>query len=85
MLEDAEVREQFVSEIPAGRIGEGEEAAELVLAWRYRRQRLPGGAGDPDLRRVGYLIQDGSGAGGAVSLGRSGPLAGLPSLSRLTL
>jgi 2-keto-3-deoxy-L-fuconate dehydrogenase len=32
MLEDAEVREQFVSEIPAGRIGEGEEAAELVLA-----------------------------------------------------
>jgi 2-keto-3-deoxy-L-fuconate dehydrogenase len=32
MLEDEEVREQFVSEIPAGRIGEGEEAAELVLA-----------------------------------------------------
>src|SRR5215210_889582 len=32
MLEDAEVREQFVSEIPAGRIGEGEEAAVLALA-----------------------------------------------------
>jgi 2-keto-3-deoxy-L-fuconate dehydrogenase len=32
MLEDAGVREQFVSEIPAGRIGAGEEAAELVLA-----------------------------------------------------
>jgi 2-keto-3-deoxy-L-fuconate dehydrogenase len=32
MLEDEEVREQFVSEIPAGHIGEGEEAAELVLA-----------------------------------------------------
>jgi len=32
MLEDEEVREQFVSEIPAGRIGEGEEAAELALA-----------------------------------------------------
>ena len=32
MLEDEDVREQFVSEIPAGRIGAGEEAAELVLA-----------------------------------------------------
>jgi 2-keto-3-deoxy-L-fuconate dehydrogenase len=32
MLEDAEVREQFESQIPAGRIGEGQEAAELVLA-----------------------------------------------------
>jgi NAD(P)-dependent dehydrogenase (short-subunit alcohol dehydrogenase family) len=28
----AEVREQFVSEIPAGRTGEGKEAAELALA-----------------------------------------------------
>ena len=32
MLDDAEVREQFESQIPAGRIGEGREAAELVLA-----------------------------------------------------
>ena len=32
MLEDAEVREQFESQIPAGRIGEGQEATELVLA-----------------------------------------------------
>jgi 2-keto-3-deoxy-L-fuconate dehydrogenase len=32
MLEDEEVREQFESQIPAGRIGEGQEAAELVLA-----------------------------------------------------
>jgi hypothetical protein len=78
------VREQFVSEIPAGRIGEGEEAAELVLAWLPMPAASWRGS-DPDLRRVGYLIQDGSGAGGAVSLGRSGPLAGLPSLSRLTL
>jgi len=31
ILEDADVREQFVSEIPAGRIGEGQEAAELAL------------------------------------------------------
>ncbi len=30
--EAAEVREQFVSQIPAGRIGEGQKAAELVLA-----------------------------------------------------
>jgi len=32
MLEDDDVREQFESQIPAGRIGDGEEAAELVLA-----------------------------------------------------
>jgi 2-keto-3-deoxy-L-fuconate dehydrogenase len=32
MLEDDEVREQFESQIPAGRIGDGQEAAELVLA-----------------------------------------------------
>lgn len=32
MLQDYDVRGQFVSENPAGRIGEGEEAAELVLS-----------------------------------------------------
>lgn len=32
MLENDEVREQLVADIPAGRIGEGREAAELVLA-----------------------------------------------------
>ena len=32
MLEDDEVRDQFESRIPAGRIGDGQEAAELVLA-----------------------------------------------------
>ena len=32
MLDDDEVREQFESQIPAGRIGNGQEAAELVLA-----------------------------------------------------
>lgn len=31
MLEDDEVREQFESQIPAGRMGDGQEAAELVL------------------------------------------------------
>ena len=32
MLDDDEAREQFESQIPAGRIGDGQEAAELVLA-----------------------------------------------------
>ncbi|MDN5698512.1 MAG: SDR family oxidoreductase [Rubrobacter sp.] len=32
MLEDDEVRQQLVADIPAGRIGEGREAAELALA-----------------------------------------------------
>lgn len=32
MLDDDGVREQFESQIPAGRIGDGQEAAELVLA-----------------------------------------------------
>jgi 2-keto-3-deoxy-L-fuconate dehydrogenase len=32
MLEDDDVRELFESQIPVGRIGDGEEAAELVLA-----------------------------------------------------
>ncbi len=32
MLSDESVREQFVAEIPAGRLGEGAEAAELVLS-----------------------------------------------------
>ena len=32
MLSDESVREQFVAEIPAGRLGEGAEAAELALS-----------------------------------------------------
>lgn len=32
MLADASVREQFVADIPAGRLGRGAEAAELMLA-----------------------------------------------------
>jgi 2-keto-3-deoxy-L-fuconate dehydrogenase len=32
MLSDESVREQFVADIPAGRLGEGAEAAELALA-----------------------------------------------------
>ncbi len=32
MLSDESVREQFVADIPAGRLGEGAEAAELALS-----------------------------------------------------
>lgn len=36
MLADESVREQFVADIPAGRLGQGEEAAELILSLSTR-------------------------------------------------